>query len=167
VVGDFLILNRKIIYAAVAVAIVLGVLAVIGSTVPAEVEAPQYTPPQQGLSASQTGNRIGDISSRISVLLSESGTLADKVGVGELSLDTFAEEMGRIKKELTALQIEVAELEEDAHPDFLEAIRHFKQGLNYYIEAYGYAENLELDKASEYIKLGTEETNKATEALPS
>gem|GEM_PF-3658506 len=159
-------MNRKIIYAVVAVVIVLGVITVIGSTVPAEVEAPQYTPPQ-GLSASQTGNRIGDISSRISVLLSESGTLADKVGVGELSLDTFAEEMGRIKKELTALQIEVAELEEDAHPDFLEAIRHFKQGLNYYIEAYGYAENLELDKASEYIKLGTEETNKATEALPS
>ena len=119
-----------------------------------------------GLSSAQTAGRLNSIYSRTQVIL---GNMSDDItALANHSIDnsTFIIRTANLKTGMTALRTELTEMRNVAFPTYKRSIDLLDLGIQWYIDALDYAQNLEFNRISQFLQWGTDDIIQSTYALP-
>ncbi len=74
--------------------------------------------------------------------------------------------MANLKTGMTALRTELTEMRNVAFPTYTRSIDLLDLGIQWYIDALDYAQNLEFNRISQFLQWGTDDIIQSTYALP-
>ncbi len=139
----------------VAIAIVAGSLAVYF-----------YFFAPKPLSSAETAAKLESLYSRASGILELMGVDMMNLVNGTISATTFSNRMEAKRNDILVLRTELSELKNVAYPTYAKSINLLDLGLQSYIEALGYARDLNFNLTTQAIQEGTEYIIQSKNALP-
>lgn len=119
-----------------------------------------------GLSSGETAGRLQSIYSRTVFILNFMSDDMTALANRSIEPETFWTRMADLKNSMTSLRTELTEMKAVAYPTYTQSIDLLDQGLQSYIDALGYAHDLNFNQTSQYLQQGTEYITRSKNALP-
>jgi hypothetical protein len=118
-----------------------------------------------GLSSAETAGKLNSLYSRASVIMSNMSDYINDYINKSIDNSTFVTRIANLETEMTALRTDLTELRKVAFPTYIRSIDLLDQGLQWYTDALGYAQNFDFLNNSLFLKFGTEDVSQSTYVL--
>jgi hypothetical protein len=120
----------------------------------------------KGLSSAETAVNLSSLYSRTSVIMDNMSDDIKAYSNQSIDNSTFISRITSLETKMTALRTDLTELRKVAFPNYTRSIDLLDQGLQWYADAMGSAQNFDFKKTLQFNEWGTDDVFQSTNALP-